>query len=1405
MLQVKHVCKQYKTGDLVQKALNDVSLNLRDNEFVAILGPSGSGKTTLLNVIGGLDRYDSGDLIINGVSTKQYTDRDWDSYRNHTIGFIFQSYNLIPHQSVLANVELALTISGVSRSERKKRAKQALADVGLGSQIHKRPNQLSGGQMQRVAIARALVNDPDILLADEPTGALDTDTGIQVMDLLKEVAKDRLVVMVTHNPQLAEQYATRIVNLSDGCITGDSQPYEINENAMAEPEHKNMGHVSMSFGRSLSLSLNNLLTKRGRTILTAFAGSIGIIGISLIIAFSSGVNDYIGSIQSETMAEYPVQITSSGIDISSMLDNVESMVPMGEDEMPDPDEITVTSILETMFTAFSTNDLQYLKEYFDSGESGVEDYSKTIEYKYDIDPEIYLYDGDTYNKVNPADNVFGVSEGSFLGTFVSNNTMMQSMGMTSSFYQMPEDTGLYQDNYDVKAGRWPENYNECVLVLTSMGNISDLLMYTLGLRDYSELTDMFTQYALGEDLEFDENYSDSYTYDDILGTKYKLIYSADYYEYDEEYEIWVDKTDNSKYMKEMLDNAEDLEIVGVVKPKEDATTEVLTSGINYLPALTQQIVTVASEKDIVKDQIANPKTDVFTGEEFGEDSEGFDIASMFGMDESSIADAFDLSSMMDSMDLSGMLDSIDMSSMMNSIDMSSMLNSMDMSGMIDSMIGDFALTMDISDLMGDMDMSSLMSSMDLSSMLDMSSLMSSMDLSSMLDTSSLDLSSMLDMSSLDLSSMLDMSSLDLSSMLDMSSLDLSSMFDMSSLMSSMDLSSLMDFSNMDLSSLMQGLQINISMDDLGTMLTDLVAGYEDYLTENPVDFSAIFGDFSAYLQTSDAQSVISSALLQMLDNSAIQIETDSINGMLSDILDDYNDWVAESVNNGEVVTAEDYIATGTAIAIFNKWAAENITISDDFSLDTEMLSDMTRQLVDSYMTFSEQNNATAVSDVLTSFEAYLSSDSASGIISSSLVNMIDTSSIESQITAYMTTYMAGMMTSLTGAMEEQITAMTDEIISQMSDAMLASISDATASYTDSISSSITDSISDSLSGSMDDMIAAYSASITDSLSASMSGMTDGYSDLIADSMGDMMNEYVSSMSTSMGGLLSDSISTDALMDSMNLDTSSLDFTDSINSMVDQMMDGFAGSMADSINIDTDAIMDAMDFNFDMDSMDFTDLLTSMTGSSSGYDSNLSSLGYVDFDKPSEIDIYPLDFESKDAITAILDDYNYRMEANGEEEKVITYTDMVGTMMSAVTTIIDVVSYVLIAFVAVSLIVSSIMIGIITYISVLERTKEIGILRAMGASKRNISQIFNAETFIIGLFAGLLGVLISYLLIIPINLLLSVLITAAEVKAVLPVADAALLVILSMVLTLIGGAIPSRSAAKKDPVSALRTE
>ena len=420
MLQIRQLRKEYKTGNLVQKALDGVSLNLRDNEFVAILGPSGSGKTTLLNIIGGLDRYDSGDVIINGISTKKYKDRDWDSYRNHTIGFVFQSYNLIPHQTVLANVELALTISGIGKAERRERAVKALEEVGLGNQLHKKPNQMSGGQMQRVAIARALVNDPDILLADEPTGALDSDTSVQVMDLLREVAKDRLVVMVTHNPELAEQYATRIVKLRDGKIRSDSDPFLIEEGAQAEPQHKNMGKSSMSFLTALSLSFNNLKTKKARTLLTSFAGSIGIIGIALILSLSTGVNAYIQTVEEETLSEYPLQIQSTGFDFTSMMSS-------------------------NMFSTMDSNDLESLKTYLDSGDSGIEQYTNAIEYSYNVTPQIYRQDGDGIRQVNP-DKSF---EALGLGSASGSNSLMSSMMSTDVFYEMPENSGLYQSQYDV--------------------------------------------------------------------------------------------------------------------------------------------------------------------------------------------------------------------------------------------------------------------------------------------------------------------------------------------------------------------------------------------------------------------------------------------------------------------------------------------------------------------------------------------------------------------------------------------------------------------------------------------------------------------------------------------------------------------------------------------------------------------------------------------------------------------------------------------------------------------------------------------------------------------------------------------------------------------------------------------
>ena len=522
MLQLKHIRKEYKTGDLVQKALDDVSLNLRDNEFVAILGPSGSGKTTLLNIVGGLDRYDSGDLVINGVSTKKYTDRDWDSYRNHTIGFVFQSYNLIPHQTVLANVELALTISGISKAERRRRAAKALEDVGLGNQLHKHPSEMSGGQMQRVAIARALVNNPDILLADEPTGALDSDTSIQVMELLKTVAQDRLVVMVTHNPELAEQYATRIVRLKDGVIRSDTDPFEPDTAALTPPVHKNLGHSSMSPLTALSLSFNNLLTKKARTLLTAFAGSIGIIGIALILSLSNGVNGYIEDMEKSTLSEYPLQISSNGFDFTSLMSSDAFGTTSSTASSAPEGMVTVQNILSQLTAGVSVNDLTSLKDYLDSDKCTIQDDASAVEYSYSVSPLIYRQDADgSIYKVNP-DTTFSELNG---GTF-STTSIMSSMMSPNVFGEMAETPELYEDQYDIKAGRWAENYDECILVLNPDGSISDYALYTLGLRDQAELDKALQQYAQNQNITLPEDYG-TYSYDDFLGKTFKVISQAD--------------------------------------------------------------------------------------------------------------------------------------------------------------------------------------------------------------------------------------------------------------------------------------------------------------------------------------------------------------------------------------------------------------------------------------------------------------------------------------------------------------------------------------------------------------------------------------------------------------------------------------------------------------------------------------------------------------------------------------------------------------------------------------------------------------------------------------------------------------------------------------------------------------
>ncbi len=1187
MLQVKHICKKYVTGKLEQQALDDVSLNLRDNEFVAILGPSGSGKTTLLNMIGGLDRYDSGELIINGISTKKYSDRDWDSYRNHTIGFVFQSYNLIPHQSVLSNVELALTIGGISSSERKKRAKRALKQVGLEEHMHKRPNQLSGGQMQRVAIARALVNDPDIVLADEPTGALDSDTSVQVMDLLKDVAKDRLVVMVTHNPDLAEEYATRIVRLKDGRIVGDSDPYQPDASEATEGIHKRMGRSSMSLPTSIGLSLNNLWTKKARTILTAFAGSIGIIGIALILSLSTGVNDYIEEMEEETLADYPVQITNSGFDITSMMSTAEIGMGNITGQIEDNGEVNVVQILSTMFSSVDTNDLKSLRAYLESGETKVKDYANSIEYSFNVEPQVYrLEDDGDYRQVNPDSTFSSIG----LGTLMSSDTPMASMmSMVGQFSQMPDNEDLYINQYDVVAGHWPENYNECILVLTEGGSINDLLGYALGLRDSAELDDLMQSFLEGESVEDTPEFR-SFTYEEIMDIDLKLVNSYEYYEYDEDNDLWVDRSNNTKYMKELVKNGEDLKIVGIVKPAEDASSAMLSMGLNYPSSLIEHVIDEAKRSDIVQDQLANRDINVFTGEPFGEDSDNeLDMASLFDIDSDAMSDLFGL---------------------------------------------------------GGMDLSSMMGSM------------GGMDLSSAFDLSS--------------------GTFDLSSMMDMSSMDLSGM-------------------SIDPQALASGIQIKVTYSDMENMVNSLAQSYDQYI-QNHKNVTSIYDlqeDYNTYLMAEDGGMVVIQEFLADVlsdsDNSNLTVTIESIQNLIYSLIGEYLD----AYNNGTASDFESWLEAGNGQDTITAWIGDGFEIDPgSITITQDQMEQLSNNLSDGYEQYAKDNKLTTSDDVTQGFAKYLESSSGQQAMTMALSSMISTEGLSAQINAVLQQSMASAYASMGNSMNSMVSSMTSQMMSQLSSGMT-------------------------------------------------SAMTDAFSQI-------------------------------------------------------------GNNFSDMMNLDADAFTDAFDVDIDPD--DLSDLLTSaLSGGDTTYDDNLATLGYADLTAPYSIDIYPKDFESKGYITDILDDYNDQMEASGNDDRIITYTDIVGTLMSSVTEIINLISYVLIAFVAISLIVSSIMIGVITYISVLERQKEIGILRAMGASKRNISNVFNAEAGIIGLFAGLLGVGASMLILIPANAIIHRLSGSESLTAVLPTGPAIALIILSIVLTLIGGLIPSRKAAHSDPVTALRTE
>ena len=1254
MLQIKDIHKEYRTGNLVQRALDGVSLSLRDNEFVAILGPSGSGKTTLLNIIGGLDRYDSGDLIINGISTKKYKDRDWDSYRNHTIGFVFQSYNLIPHQTVLANVELALTISGVSKSERRRRAKEALEKVGLGAQIHKKPSQMSGGQMQRVAIARALVNDPEILLADEPTGALDSDTSVQVMDLLQEVAKERLVVMVTHNPELAQLYATRIVTVKDGRILSDTDPFVIDSESMAPPVHKNMGKSSMSFFTALSLSFQNLKTKKARTLLTSFAGSIGIIGIALILSISNGVDKYITNMEEETLSEYPLQIQSTGVDLTSMMMGAATAQSGKKDG-----EVGVAQMVTNMFSKMNSNDLESLKVYLDSNESSISKYANSVEYTYSVSPQIFLENGKNIRQVNPDKSFSAMGLGSG-----SSNSIMSSTMSTDVFHEMPEDADLYKDQYDVKAGRWPENYKECVLVLTSQGDISDFLQYTLGLRDGKELDDMVQKFMAEEAVETPEN-EGPYTYDEILGKKFKLVNSTDYYEYDEEYKVWKDKSDNSSYMKKLVKNGEDLTIVGIVQPVEGATASMLTAGICYTPELTKHVIEKAASSEIVKQQLADEKINVFTGEEFGkEDNENskFDMESLFSINADALQEAFQV-------DLSG-------------------------------------FNMDLSSLSG---LSSGLN-VEMPDMPDMSALAGNINL----DESSMP----------DLSKLIKLDDLDL---------DLSHMIDPEEILKNLPADQVPDMSQA-----LKSVKFDFTEEKVTALLKEVLTGYQESIKDKPeADMDKMQAALKQYLTSKEMNERLCKDLQELVKNNVnVDMSSEKLIAVAVGLMNQYQEYAkANGITQTDVASILAFLSQGEIQQQIKEEAENLVKNSVTVNITTKQIRDLLMQdVVAAYPEYARNNSLPDPANLGIYFLEYMQTEDGQNRLMNGLMTLVDTSEVQTQFSQAMETYMKAMMTSFTDAIAKGIESKFTEIMEQVEKQLTKGIQTAMEQMMGNISSGMQEA--------MQSVMTSVSSSLTSAMSQAMSGL---------------------------GGLGSG-----------------------------------MGNMEDALSINPEAFAKAIQMNMNED--DLSELMMSLLSSeNSSYDGNLKKLGYADLNVPGGINIYPKDFESKSEIVGILDQYNADMEAAGEDEKVITYTDLVGTLMSSVTDIVNIISYVLVAFVAISLVVSSIMIGVITYISVLERKKEIGILRAIGASRHNVSQVFNAETFIIGFCAGAMGIGITLLLLIPANSIIRSLADGVNVKAALPPVAAVVLIGLSVVLTLLGGLIPSRKAAKSDPVTALRTD
>lgn len=1053
MLEIKKITKIYQTEGFKQTALNKVSVNFRKSEFAAILGPSGSGKTTFLNIIGGLDKYTSGDLIINNVSTKNYSDRQWDSYRNHRVGFVFQSYNLINHQTILKNVELALTLSGISKDQRKERAINALKDVGLEKHMNKKPNQLSGGQMQRVAIARALVNNPEIILADEPTGALDSETSVQIMKILKDISKEKLVIMVTHNPDLAKEYANRIINIKDGEITSDSNPFDGKDN-LKEDETNKTSKTKMSFLTALSLSFNNLMTKKGRTILVSVAGSIGIIGIALILAVSTGFQNYVDSIQEETLTSYPLTIMQESSDITSVLLSMRT----GEKKDIKEGSVEEAQYITSMLSNISANDLKSFKKYLNDNYKEVKSDLSNVSYNYSINPNIYTIDAvNKLAKLNPS-NLFN--------SMMGQNTLMQSYSsMASIFSKMFDNVSEIESDYEMLKGRWPEKYDEMIIVLSEKSSISDLLVYSLGLRDTEELTTMVTKIMSGEGVKV-ENEPKTFTYDDLMNLDLRLIMPSDTYKYNSKYDVYEDMSTDEKYMENLYKKATKLKIVGIVSPKEGTTTMALNPGVNYTSSLIDYIIEYSKETEVVKKQLAKPEIDVLSGKRFDAKTNNFNFE-------------------------------------------------------------------------------------------------------------------------------------------------------------------FKDLVKIDNKKLQSAFNISISQSDLEKQTKKYMEEISNTITTD----------------TTPANEAFSKGLETLANN------------------------------------------------LMN-------------SITTEFRLNDIQNIINSLLNTEETNN-------------YLKELETKFVIPSETFKTTYKGLLEGLLTSYITAYNTYMKT------------INHEFVIDESNP---------------------------------------SAIITEELKTTV------------------IDSYLKSAPI---------IKTSETMAKVMTETA---MKKTILSKIGELTSNISKSFASSFNVDQDKIALAFTLNFSKDELARV-VNSMMNKKESTQRTNLILLGYQDKEEPTYISFYFNSFEGKEHFLSFIDTYNKSVD----EDKEINYSDTTGILMSSVKTIVNAVSYVLIAFVSISLVVSSIMIGVITYISVYERTKEIGILRAIGASKGNISSIFNAETFIIGFLSGLFGIGISYSLIPIINTILHKYTGNIPLSAALNLDHAGILIVLSIILTLIGGLIPASSASKKDPVEALRSE